>query len=543
MSLRPLTPELIDHYRSAAMWQDVPLYAVIDGHATAEPDKIAVADQHERLTYREFVRRSHNIAAWLLGLGLKPGAPVALQSTNRVALALMHVACDRADLLFVPLSSAWRERELGHLLGLSGAQVLFVPAADDKIDYLALINGLRADLPSLQHVGVIEGGGAEIDLSVISTVGDAEVVVSRDPNAPRYVMVASGTTELPKMSLWTDNNLWAFMKHYRESTGMTSHDVALGMAPANTGATGYVFPVLAPLLSGATSVLLEDWDPARALELLESEQATIACAVPTQILKLFLEDSVRTRDFSRLRVFTNAGAAMPPDAAREMETTFNCTGQVVYGATDGGVPFMTKVTDPREKRWSTIGRVLPYGEVRLLTPDQQDVPAGESGEIAWRSPTKTFGYLNEPERTESVWLDEGWYLSGDLGRFDDDGYLSIIGRAKDMIIRGGQNISPRELEDVIIRYEPIAEVSVVGIPDPVYGERACACVIVKSGASFSVAELTEFMLSQGMAKFKLPERVEVFDEFPASAGGKITKVELRRLVQERLAAEQAATNS
>jgi len=543
MSLKPLTPEMIDHYRSAAMWQDVPLYAVIDGHAEAAPGRVAVADQHDRLTYREFVRRSHNIAAWLLGLGLEPGAPVALQSTNRVALALMHIACDRADLLFVPLSSAWREREMGHLLGLSGAQVLLVPAADDKCDYLALVNSLRDDLPSLRHVGVIEGGGAELDLSQIAANGDAEVVRPRDPNSPRYVMVASGTTELPKMSLWTDNNLWAFMKHYRESTGMTSNDVALGMAPANTGATGYVFPVLAPLLAGATSVLLEDWDPAQALELLESEQATIACAVPTQIMKLFLEDSVRTRDFSRLRVFTNAGAAMPPDAARDMESVFGCTGQVVYGATDGGVPFMTKVTDPREKRWSTIGRILPYGEVRLLTPEHEDVQPGESGEIAWRSPTKTFGYLNEPDRTEAVWLDEGWYLSGDLGSFDEDGYLSITGRAKDMIIRGGQNISPRELEDLIIRFEPVAEVSVVGIPDPVYGERTCACVIVKSDASFSASALTEFMLSQGMAKFKLPERVEVFDEFPASAGGKVTKVELRRLVQERLTREQADSSS
>lgn len=541
MSLRPLTPELIADYRAAAMWLDDPLYAIIDGHAAADPDRIAVADQHDRLTYREFVRQSHNIAAWLLGLGLQPGAPVALQSTNRVAIALMHIACDRADLLFIPLSSAWREREMGHLLALAQAEVLIVPAADDKCDYVNLINGLRDQLPSLRHLGVIDGGGVEFDLSQIAVEGDADVVRPRDPNAPRYVMVASGTTELPKMSLWTDNNLWAFMKQYRESTGMTRTDVALGLAPANTGATGYVFPVLAPLLSGATSVLLEDWDPARALEVLEAEQATMACAVPTQIMKLFLEDSVTTRDFSRLRVFTNAGAAMPPDAAREMEQTFGCTGQVVYGATDGGVPFMTKVSDPREKRWSTIGRLLPYGEVRLLDPVHEDVPAGDSGEIAWRSPTKTFGYLNEPDRTEAAWLGEGWYLSGDLGRFDEDGYLAIIGRAKDMIIRGGQNISPREIEDLIIRFEPVAEVSVVGIPDPVYGERTCACVILKAGATFSESALTEFMLSQGMAKYKLPEHVEVFDEFPASAGGKITKVELRRLVQERL--ERASATS
>lgn len=537
MPLRPMDPEFTDPYMAAGLWRDAPLYEVIDGHAAADPHRIAAADQHERLTYAEFVRRSHNIAAWLLNQGYAPGTPVALQSTNRVALSLMHIACDRADLLFVPLSSAWRERELAHLLGLAEARILFVPASNAKHDYLELAEKIRPDLPHLETVGVIEGGGAEFDLSVIAASGDQRVDVPRDPNAPRYVMVASGTTELPKMSYWTDNNLWAFMKHYRESIGLTRIDVALGMAPANTGATGYVFPVLAPLLAGATSILLEDWDPARALELLESEKATVGCAVPTQILKLLQEESLSTRDFSYLRVFTNAGAAMPPDGAKAMEAAFDCTGQVVYGATDGGVPFMTRVTDPREKRWATIGRVLPFGEVRLLDPEHRDVAAGEPGEIAWRSPTKTFGYLNEPDRTDAAWFEDGWYLSGDLGRFDADGYLSIIGRAKDMIIRGGQNISPRELEDVIIGHPSVAEVSVVGVPDPVYGERACACIIVKPGSELDPDELRRFMLDAGMAKFKLPERIEIFDEFPASAGGKITKVELRRLVQERPTAE------
>ena len=537
MPLLPLTSEQIQHYVSVEMWQERALYEVVDDIAARTPDRIALADQHERLTYGEFVRRTNNIAAWLVGQGLEAGAPVALQATNRVALALMHFACDRADMLFLPLSSAWREREIGHLLGLAQAQVLFVPARTDRHDYRAIVDQIRGDLPDLKLVGVLDGLGGDVDLSVIATQGDNAYSTEVDPNTPRYIMVASGTTELPKMSLWTDNNLWAFMKHYRESVEMTGGDICLGMAPANTGATGYVFPVLAPLLAGATSVLVEDWDPTVALELLESEKATIASAVPTQILKLFQEDSLDAHDFSALRVFTNAGAAMPPDAAREMESVFGCTGQVVYGTTDGGVPFMTRVDDPEEKRWSTVGRTLPHGEVRLLDPFGADVAQGKPGEIAWRSPTKTFGYLNEQERTEAAWFKDGWYRSGDLGRFDAAGFLSIIGRVKDMIIRGGQNISPRELEDVIIRHLSVAEVSVVGIPDPIYGERACACIILRAGATLEVQDLLDFMLEQGMAKFKLPERVEIFDEFPSSAGGKVTKVELRKMVADRSSTE------
>lgn len=535
MSLRPLSQSLIHEYTTAGMWQDKALYAVVDAHAARDPGRIAVADQHERLTYAELVRRSHNVAAWLLRQGLTSGDAVGLQATNRNALALMHLACDRADLVCVPLSSAYRERELGQLLKVSEAKLLFVPAATATEDYLALVGRLRADLPDLRMVGVLEGGGGDMDLSVISTEGDNVVSVDRDPNAPRYIMVTSGTTDLPKISLWTDNNLWSFMKHYRESVAMTADDVCVGLAPANTGATGYVFPVLAPLLSGATSVLLENWDTTHALELIEAEKATMACAVPTQILKLLADNTVASRDFSRLRVFTNAGAAMPPESAKEMEEVFGCICQVVYGATDGGVPFMTNLTDPPEKRWGTIGRVAPFGEVRLLSPNLKDVEMGESGEIVWRSPTKTFGYMNDPERTEAAWFEDGWYLSGDLGQFDADGYLTIIGRAKDMIIRGGQNISPRELEEVIISHPAVAEVSVIGIADPVYGERTCACVVLRSGFSVAPEELCQFMLDQGMAKFKLPERVEYFDSLPVGSGGKITKVELRGMVQERIA--------
>lgn len=533
MPLRPLTNDIIDHYRGAGLWIDKLLYRVLDGHAAHSPDHLAVVDQHERLTYAELVRRSHNLAAWMLAQGWEPGTPVALQSNNRTTLAVMHFACNRADMLFLPLSSAWREREMVHLLGQARAKALFVPAADDTHDYVGLIEAVRSQLPELDILGVIEGDSSIPNLSDISQSGGATVEVEGDPNVPRFIMVASGTTELPKMSLWTDNNLWAFLKQYREATGMRSDDIALGMAPANTGATGYVFPVLAPILQGATSVLLEDWSPSGALNLMESEQVTMATAVPTQILKLFEEDGLADRDFQSLRVFTNAGAAMPPDAAKRMEEVFGCIGQVVYGATDGGVAFMTRVEDPAQKRHSTVGRPVAEGEVRLLDPEGRDVEGAASGEITWRSPTKTFGYFNDDDRTAAAWIDDGWYRSGDLGEFDSDGYLRIIGRVKDMIIRGGQNISPREIEDVIMQHPSVAEVSVVGLPDPVYGERACACIVLRKGQSLEITDLLEFMKGQGIAKFKLPERVEFFDEFPSSAGGKITKVELRRLLEER----------
>jgi non-ribosomal peptide synthetase component E (peptide arylation enzyme) len=244
-------------------------------------------------------------------------------------------------------------------------------------------------------------------------------------------------------------------------------------------------------------------------------------------------DDLEGRDFSSLRVFTNAGAAMPPHAAERTEQVFGCVQHVVYGATDGGVPAMTQLSDPPEKRWHTAGKLTDFGEVRLVDAAGEDVERGAAGEILWRGPTKSFGYLNDPDRTEAAFVGDGWYKSGDLGKLDDDGYLSIVGRVKDVIIRGGQNISPQEVEILLSRHPAVAEVSVIGVPDAVYGERTCACVVPLPGHAVSLASIIDFLTAQRVAKFKLPERLELFAELPKSAGGKVTKVELRTAVAQR----------
>jgi non-ribosomal peptide synthetase component E (peptide arylation enzyme) len=534
VALPHLTSELIaEHVRTGA-WQERPLVAVIDELALRTPEVLAVADQHEALTYAELVRRSSNLAAWLLEQGLEPGATVALQCGNRVALAVTHLACDRADLVFVPLSSSWRRAELTHLLSLARPEVVIVGPPVKGLDYVATVTELRPSLPGLRAIGGMDGVAAEFDYEAVCRTDRPLVAPLRDPNAPRYVMVTSGTTGAPHMSLWSDNDLWFFLSRYIHCVQLRSGDVAVGMAPASTGATGYVFPVLSPLLCGASGILLEHWDPTSALDLLESSRATHATAIPTQVLKLLADPSVNGRDFGSLRTFTNSGSAMPPDGARQLETVFGCTQHVVYGATDGGTPTMLCFDDPPDKRYTTVGKVYGPNEVRLVDTEMADVPAGQSGEILWRGPTKSYGYLNEPDRSEAVWYGDGWYRSGDLGSIDEDGYLSIVGRVKDLIIRGGQNISPREIEDLVMTLPEVADVAVVGVPDPIFGERVCACVILHQGASLSHEQLVERLRQAQVATFKLPEFLEVFDDFPKSTGGKVSKVELRRVLADRM---------
>ena len=421
-----------------------------------------------------------------------------------------------------------------HLLDLSGARAAILPEPVKDFDFVETVAGIRDALPDLETVvGSGVGRAGDLTLEELFVGGDDDVNRRQDPNAPYLAMPTSGTTDLPHLSAWTDNDLWFFLSQYRAAVELTPDDVTVGLAPASTGSTGYVFPVLAPLLSGASSVLLEHWQPFAALDLIARERATGATAIPTQVIKMLACEDGAQLTFPSLRFFTNAGAAMPPDQAKAVEQRFGCTIQAVYGASDGGVPVMTRLTDPPDKRFFTVGQVLPHTGLRLIGEDLKDVPAGERGEIVWRNPTKSYGYVNEAQRSDAAFWKEGWYRSGDLGEFDEDGYLRIVGRAKDLIIRGGQNISPREIEEAIARHPSVLEVAVVGYPDAVYGERVCACVVPQQGAPLTFDQLTEHLEAQGIAKFKFPERLEHFDALPRSAGEKINKVAIRETVANR----------
>ena len=326
---------------------------------------------------------------------------------------------------------------------------------------------------------------------------------------------------------------------FAESIELTPDDVAAALAPAGTGATGYIFPILTPLLHGATSVILERWhDPEEAIELILKNRCTYATAIPTQMTLMVpgLEKR-KPVEFSSFRIFCHAGAPLPYDVGLRIEALMDCITQSMYGTTDGGVPTETVASDSQDKRLGTVGRVLRGFDCELWDENGKKAGPGESGEVVYRGPDKSYGYLGDDEQTQATFTADRYYKSGDLGRFDADGYLSIVGRVKDMILRGGRNISPRTIEELLIKHGSVLEVAVAAMPDPILGERACAFVQARDGSNLSFEEMIDFLKAEKVAIWQLPERLEIVDDLPRGPGGKILKGKLTELVTTKLKAE------
>ena len=542
----PLTsPEKARQYRAAGLWQDVTLSERFLAQADRFADKLAIVVDGRRATYRQLQRDVLSVANGLLAEGLEPGDVIAGQLPNSYEIPVLHLACNMVGMLYMPLHDSWRALEVGHLLAQAKVKVVISRHLYRDFDYVQMIRDLRSDLPDLKtHFVIGESAGDGIKpfemLVAAEPLGTKQIASLRpDPDYPAALMLSGGTTAISKISRYSSNDLQAMLNAARDGARFVETDVAAALAPAGTGATGYVYPVLMPLLNGGTSVMLPHWsNPEDAADLMVRENCTYATAIPAQLIKLLPTFRSRPRDdFHNLRVITNAGAPLPYDAAREVEELTGAVIQSIYGATDAGTPTLTTADDPREKRLGTVGRIVAGCECEIRDSDGNALPAGTVGEVTWRGADKSWGYLGADDQTRSVFTQDHFYKSGDLGQFDEDGYLKIVGRIKDMILRGGRNVSPLLIEEALIKHADVQDVAVAAMPDPVLGERACAFVIARPGGGLELAGLLDFLRGEGLATWQLPERLEIMQEFPRSAGGKTLKRELTALVTEKLKAE------
>lgn len=541
----PLTsPEHAALYRRLGLWKDETICDQFLAASDRVPQKIAIVEPDRSITYGELRRMVDNLAGNILDLGVAPGEVFAIQAPNGIELPLVHLALNRIGRLFMPVHDSWRQTELRHLLRKAKAHAIVIPKEYRGFDHVAMLDEIRGELPDLLHVFVMGGSApgcrdfAELLLPTRHT--QAELAAQRpDPDLPGSIMLSGGTTSISKISRYSSNDLLTMLLHFMTGIEFNEHDVAAALAPAGTGATGYVFPILTPLLHGATSIVLKRWsDPEEAVDLIARNRCTYAVGIPTQLTMMLPALEQRSsKDFAQLRCFFNAGAPLPYATGLRIEQLMACTTASMYGATDGGVPTRTMLKDPEQKRLSTVGRVVDGCECQLWDEDGNPLPVGQPGEVVWRGADKSWGYLGDDEATTAAFTRDGFYKSGDIGQFDEDGYLRIVGRIKDMILRGGRNVSPRTTEELMVTHPAVLEIAVAAMPDPVLGERACAFVRLRPGASLRFDDMIEFLKEQKIAIWQLPERLEIVDDLPRSTGGKVKKAELTAFVTEKLKAE------
>lgn len=538
-----LTPEMIERYTGAGYWGNRIWPDYIEETASRSPDRAAVLDARGSLTHREFRDAIDRLALHLLELGIRKEDRFAVQLPNWREFLLMRFALAKIGAVTLPLPIDWRSKEVEYALAATECAGVVVAAVYRGRNYVEEQESMAVGVPSLRIRVVLQEGGearpgwvslAPLLQDPIEHRAGIERLKALRPGANEVDMVVptSGSSAAPKLVVRTPNSFLATTRQFVEYRGFLSEeDVVAGLAPISRG-MGYYVGVAAPILAGSTMALLERFSPEAALEWLASTRATVAVAVPTQIVKMLQVPNLDRYDLTALRMVVNGGAAMPAGVAQDAERRFGCVLLSAYGSVEGATPFCTAADNPPHKRYTTVGRAMPGMDVRVVDEQNREVPPGTSGEVVYRGPGLSLGLWRDPDAYRALFDPDGWFRTGDLGAFDDEGYLSIVGRKKEIIIRGGINISPQEVEGLLHECPGVRQVAVVKMPDPVLGERCCAYVVAHPDHRITVETLSAFLDGRGVAKYKFPERVELRNELPTTPdGGKV----LRRALEEDIA--------
>lgn len=547
MRQQHITDEIRARYTSQGYWGKPTTLDLWDRNAREYPDREAVVDSHKRLTWAQAKIWYNRVALGLLELGLKKDDVVASQLPNMVETLLLMRALEKAGILNLPVMTTMRHNEMAYILKRIKARGIVIMLTYRNFDYHQMVQDLRPDLPSMEFVFVVGDKVPEgsISLNRISEKALEEKYAADyldqtkiGPYDVKTMRTTSGTTAEPKIIDYMNQD-WLVGKTDAERWKMNRDDIVLALAPVIGGPGCGPAHWSAPHVA-AKVVMIEQFEPEESLRLIEKERVTFAAGVPAQLARMVQHPKLDQYDLSSLRIFTTSGAICPYNLAKEVEERMKCKVLGFLGAQDIGRITSASIDDPSEVRWLSVGKTYPGNEVRLVDDDGHEVPQGEIGELTWRGPTDLGSYYEDLPQTLEVrgGRADGFVKMGDLAKLDADGNIYIVGRKKDIIIRGAQNISPIEIENLLITHPKVVNVAVVPMPDPVMGEKACAYVIPKEGSAFEFHEMISFLKEKKIAPYKLPERLEIVDQFPmAGDGTKIAKHELVQDIARKLKAE------
>jgi len=525
-----------DHYRASGDWSTAPVPDFVAEWGARTPDRIALVDRRGRLSYGELAALVRRAAAGLWALGLRPGQSLALQLPNWREFAIFQQAAARIGVRYVPLLPQLRTAEMRYLLEACEAAALVVPGSYRGFDHLALARELQTQLPLLRQVFVVDAptglaapglqdAGAFLEHAWEQDHGAAVDAVQVHPDTVRHVLFTSGTESQPKGVLHSFNTAFFPLKRHQAYFDLGPQDVVLTGSTVGHG-IGALFGVELGLFLGGTVVLMETWSAAEALATIARERCTLMWATTTFWTDLVNAPEARRHNLRSFRLALTAGAPVLRALVGQVQQVLGARLVAAFGQSEGHNISIHRLDDSAERVASSDGRINDGIAWKLVDADRQPLPAGERGEFAYRGPNVCHGYL-DPAHTARAFDDQGFIYSGDLVEVDAQGYLRVVGRRKDIIIRGGENISPAEIEEHLYQHPAIAEASVVGLPDARLGQRACAVVVLRPGASLTLEQLSTFMASRGIARFKYPEGLTVLEALPRTAAGKVRKEVLR----------------
>jgi len=530
------TNEMVDQYVKAGYWTRELTVDFWDRNASSYPDEEALVDSRNRLTWLQAKQRIDRLALGLLDLGFKKDDVLLIQLYNSVELNLIRLACEKAGILLAIVPYTFRHTELESVLKQVEAKGVFISYEFRGFNYFEMFEEIRPRVQALKHIFMIGDKVPDKAIS-IQKMMDQDAAVPRndfpekfkfDPFEFEEIMTTSGTTGAPKCVEWTGCARLAQARQYIKKLYLTRRDVIAAFSPS-TGAATECLVYRCPPQVAAKTIMMERFTPEGACKLIERERITVVGIVPTMIVRLLEYPGLREHDLSSLRILVSTASLLPYQVAKETEEKLGCSICQGYGSIDSGAVTMCGIDEPQEARWQTVGRPFPGGEVKLLDEEGAEVPLGEVGMVTIAGPTCVGGYYKDPEATEQAWR-EGRFKMGDLGLFDAEGRLKIIGRQRDIIIRGGQNIYPKEVEDQLASHEKIAEVAIVRMPDRQMGEKACAYIVLKPQKRLTFEEMVSFLKEKRIAPFKIPERLVIVQSLPLVPGG--NKVDKRYLEQE-----------
>jgi acyl-CoA synthetase (AMP-forming)/AMP-acid ligase II len=552
------SPQEIDRYYGAGLWSTETFHDLLMRRVEDNPDKVFATDGTRSLTFRQLLDAGRRLAVGLHRQGLRRGDTAAVQLPNWVEFIQVLAALSRLGVIMVPIMPIYRREDVSYVMSNAGVRTVFTPANFSKFDYLDMYLGLRQEHPDLtivvarpdsaaEDVICSEGGVFSLQALEADTDDDsarAELDDPPGPDEPFVIVYTSGTTSRPKGCVHTFNTYCSGSRALIGPFGYTEADVQFGPSPiAHT--TGLVTSVLLPMLTGASTHVMAKWDPARGIDEIQRFGCTAAATAPTFLHGLLSEYDAERHDLSRLRLWTCAGAPIPAAVVERAGATLpNIKVLSLYGRSENLVTTTCSVTDDVSRALTSDGKAMPGAEVKIVDDSGNEVPRGAEGDIAYRGPAHMIEYLANPEETAALFTKDGFSKSGDLGKMTEDGYVRVTGRTKDIVIRGGMNISVREIEEHLAHHPALQAFSVVGMPDERLGERVCCFVVAASGHDApTVEDLREFLLEQGMPIQKTPERVVAVDALPMTATGKVLKQELRKDIERRLDEEAAQASA